>query len=150
MMGETVAQTICGNRRAYKPGHWFNSAKFLDIEYQTYGWVFSERNKKEDEVHFQWRHPSENICITIAYHNESLKFLGINTFGIRMRHEIFDRWLTDEVHIEFVLEHLIDANFDPEFYKHYEKEIVEKFNRENNTNIKTKKKSWKRIFSLNP
>ena len=67
-----------------------------------------------------------------------------------MRHEIFDRWLTDEVHIEFVLEHLIDANFDPEFYKHYEKEIVEKFNRENNTNIKTKKKSWKRIFSLNP
>jgi hypothetical protein len=24
------------------PGHWFNSAKFLDIEYQTYGWVWAE------------------------------------------------------------------------------------------------------------
>ena len=46
MMGETVAQTICKNKTAYKPGHWFNSAKFLDIEYQTYGWVFSEKNKK--------------------------------------------------------------------------------------------------------
>ncbi len=149
MMGETVAQTICGNRRAYKPGHWFNSAKFLDIEYQTYGWVFSEHNKKDDEVHFQWRHPSEKICITIAYHKKNRKFLGINTFGIRLRHEIFDRWLTDEVNVEFVLEHLIDANFDPEFYKHYEQDIVEKFNTDNNTNIKTKKKSWKRIFSLN-
>ena len=39
MMGETLAQTICGNRIAYNPGHWFNSAKFFDIEYQTYGWV---------------------------------------------------------------------------------------------------------------
>jgi len=29
MMGETVAQTICGNKIEYKPGHWFNSAKFL-------------------------------------------------------------------------------------------------------------------------
>ena len=46
MMGETVAQTICGNKIAYKPGHWFNSAKFLDIEYQTYGWVFSDTRPK--------------------------------------------------------------------------------------------------------
>ena len=59
MMGETVAQTICGNKTAYKPGHWFNSAKFLDIEYQTYGWVFSERNKTENEGYFQWKHPKE-------------------------------------------------------------------------------------------
>ena len=41
MMGETVAQTICGTKMAYKPGHWFNAAKFFDIEYQTYGWVFA-------------------------------------------------------------------------------------------------------------
>ena len=32
MMGETLAQTICGNRIEYKPGNWFNSAKFFDIE----------------------------------------------------------------------------------------------------------------------
>ena len=43
MMGETLAQTICGNRIEYKPGHWFNSAKFFDIEYQTYGWVYPEK-----------------------------------------------------------------------------------------------------------
>lgn len=147
MMGETVAQTLCGNRTEYKPGHWFNSAKFLDIEYQTYGWVFNERNKKENEVYFQWRHPKDSKCITISFDKNSHQFIGINTFGIRMRHEIFDQWLTENKSIEHVLEYLADANFDPEFYKLHEAEILTKFNSENNTNIQLKKKSWKRIFS---
>jgi NAD(P)H-nitrite reductase large subunit len=147
MMGETLAQTICGNKTAYKPGHWFNSAKFLDIEYQTYGWVFSERGKKENESYFQWQHPNDFKCITISYDENTRQFLGINTFGIRMRHETFNKWLTENKSIEFVLEYLADANFDPEFYKLHEAEIVAKFNQENNTNILLKKKNWKRIFS---
>jgi len=147
MMGETLAQTICGNKTAYKPGHWFNSAKFLDIEYQTYGWVFSERGKKENEAYFQWQHPTDNKCITISFDKNTNKFLGINTFGIRMRHEIFDKWLTENQSIEHVLEFLADANFDPEFFKLHEPEIIAKFNKENNTNISLKKKSWKRIFA---
>lgn len=148
MMGETVAQTICGNKTDYKPGHWFNSAKFLDVEYQTYGWVFSERTKKDSEKHFHWRHPKEKICITVAYHSGTNKFLGINTFGIRMRHEIFDRWLTEERNVEYVMEYLKDANFDPEFYAQYETDIVAKFNTEMGTSITPKKKSWKRIFKI--
>jgi NAD(P)H-nitrite reductase large subunit len=147
MMGETVAQTICNQKTEYKPGHWFNSAKFLDIEYQTYGWVFSERNKKINETYFQWQHAKENICITVSYDTISRKFLGINTFGIRMRHEFFDKILTQNKSVTYVLEHLADANFDPEFYKLYEAEIVAKFNKENDTNIQLKKKSWKRIFT---
>jgi len=39
IMGETLAASLCGERKKYTPGHWFNSAKFFDIEYQTYGWV---------------------------------------------------------------------------------------------------------------
>ncbi|MCL7764361.1 NAD(P)/FAD-dependent oxidoreductase [Polaribacter sp. Z014] len=147
MMGETLAQTICNNKTAYKPGHWFNSAKFLDIEYQTYGWVFSEKGKQENEAYFQWQHPTENKCITISFDKNTNKFLGINTFGIRMRHEIFDKWLTENKSIEHVLEFLADANFDPEFFKLHEAEILAKFNTENNTNIQPKKKSWKRIFA---
>ena len=147
MMGETVAQTICDKPTEYKPGHWFNSAKFLDIEYQTYGWVFSERNKEAHEEHFHWRHAKENICITIAFHQTTKQFLGINTFGIRMRHEIFDRWLQENRNVNYVIEYLKDANFDPEFYKSYENEIVSKFNSDYNQTITPKKKSWKRIFS---
>ncbi len=146
MMGETVAQTICGNRTEYKPGHWFNSAKFLDIEYQTYGWVFSKRGKKEYEEQFHWRHSSEKVCITVAFHKESKLFLGINTFGIRIRHEIFDRWLTEERNVDYVMEHLADANFDPEFYRQYEQEIVSQYNSSFGKSIKTKKKSLARIF----
>ena len=146
MMGETVAQTICGRETEYKPGHWFNSAKFLDLEYQTYGWVFSEQIKKDYEKHFHWRHSKEKICITIAYHADTNEFLGINTFGIRMRHEIFNRWLTERRQLDYVMEYLKDANFDPEFYAQYESEIVERFNSELGMHIELKRKSWKRIF----
>lgn len=121
MMGETVAQTIFGNRIPYNPGHWFNSAKFFDIEYQTYGWVFPR--PKEGNAHFHWKHEDDTKCITIEYELESNQFLGINTFGIRMRHEVFDRWLTKKRSADFVMEHLKKANFDPEFYKTFEKEI---------------------------
>ena len=149
MMGETVAQTICGNRIEYKPGHWFNSAKFLDIEYQTYGWVFGERGKKDYEEHFHWRHPQEKLCITVAFNKENNLFLGINTFGIRMRHELFDRWLTEERDMDYVMAHLADANFDPEFYKNYESDIVRQYNTTFGKSIQSKKKSIKRIFQLN-
>ncbi len=147
MMGETLAQTICGRKRAYRPGHWFNSAKFLDIEYQTYGWVFSDRSKKDHEQHFHWRHPKEKICVTIAFHKDTKLLLGINTFGIRMRHEILDRWLTEKRTMDYVLEYLKDANFDPEFCAQYEKAIISQYNDQFGTNITPKKKSWKRIFS---
>ena len=145
MMGETIAQTICGNRIAYKPGHWFNSAKFIDIEYQTYGWVWAETKKHEDR--FYWEHKDGNKCIHLSFHKTTKEFIGINTFGIRMRHDFFDRVLEQKQTVDHVLAHLSDANFDPEFYKLYEPEIVTKFNKENKTNIQLKKKSWKRIFS---
>ena len=64
-----------------------------------------------------------------------------------MRHEVFDKWLSQKKSIEFILEHLVDANFDPEFYKLHEAAIVAKFNTELNTNISLRKKSWTRIFS---
>lgn len=146
MMGEALAQTICGNRTEYKPGHWFNSAKFLDLEYQTYGWVWAQ--PKENEARFYWEHTDGKKCIHINYDKNTHEFIGINNFGIRMRHEFFDKILTKKESVEYVLEHLSDANFDPEFYQLHEKEIVSKFNKENKTNIQLKKKSWKRIFNL--
>ncbi|MFS4483732.1 NAD(P)/FAD-dependent oxidoreductase [Hyunsoonleella sp. 2307UL5-6] len=145
MMGETLAQTICGNRIQYKPGHWFNSAKFIDIEYQTYGWVWAQ--PKANEARFYWEHADGNKCIHINYDKASRQFIGINTFGIRMRHEFFDKVLTEKQSVDYVIEYLADANFDPEFYKLHEPAIVSKFNKENNINIQLKTKSWKRIFA---
>jgi hypothetical protein len=127
MMGETLAQTLCGNRLEYKPGHWFNSAKFLDIEYQTYGWVHNTKGKPDYETHFHWIHEDDTKCITVAYHKDTTTFLGINTFGIRMRHETFDRWLTEQRSIDYVIHHLAEANFDPELYARFETDILKAY-----------------------
>jgi NADPH-dependent 2,4-dienoyl-CoA reductase/sulfur reductase-like enzyme len=122
MMGEVLAQTICGSKMQYNPGHWFNSAKFLDIEYQTYGWVFAKPMDYEEQ--FYWEHPSSKKAIRISFHKNDRTFLGINTFGIRMRHEFFDSVLTQKQSVDYVLQNLKTANFDPEFYKTFEPEIA--------------------------
>lgn len=133
IMGETLAKTICGEKSAYSPGVFFNSAKFLDIEYQTYGTVLA----KIDETHesFFWKHPKEHILVNFHFEKSSNKLIGINTFGIRMRHEVWKKWLEEEKTIEYALEHLKEANFDPEFFKTYEQEIVSKYNMTYNKNI---------------
>src|SRR5690606_22136483 len=35
--GEVAGASLAGKKTVNKPGAWFNSAKFFDIEYQTYG-----------------------------------------------------------------------------------------------------------------
>lgn len=138
MMGETVAKTICGNKSEYLPGVWFNSAKFFDIEYQTYGWVMAEL--REGEQKFYWEAQDGKKCIKMVFHEADRHILGVNVFGIRQRHEIWDKWIKEKKSIEYVLEHLPQANFDPEFFKQYEKEIIQKYNQENNANLKIKTK----------
>ena len=140
IMGETLAQTICGNRKAYDPGPWFNSAKFFDIEYQTYGIVSAQR--ADDEDHYYWEHSDGKICLHIVWEKESLKFRGINVFGIRMRHHLFDQWLKEEASIKTVMENLKTANFDPEFFSSYEAKIVDGFNLKTGMNVELKKKNW--------
>ncbi|PKP12741.1 MAG: FAD-dependent oxidoreductase [Bacteroidetes bacterium HGW-Bacteroidetes-3] len=125
MMGEALAQTLTGNPTQYNPGHWFNSAKFLDIEYQTYGWVWA--HKKEYEDQFYWEHSCGKLAIRISFHKETRVFLGINTFGIRMRHEFFDKALNENQTVDEVIKNLKSANFDPEFFTSYENEIQQAF-----------------------
>ncbi|MGB4400448.1 MAG: NAD(P)/FAD-dependent oxidoreductase [Daejeonella sp.] len=125
MMGETLAQTICGNRMEYNPGNWFNSAKFLDIEYQTYGWIWNK--PRDNESHFYWEHSSGKKCIRICYDKNTSTFLGINTFGIRMRHEFFDHALAENRSVDYIIDNLSSANFDPEFYSKHEPEIQSLF-----------------------
>jgi len=130
MMGEVVAQTICDNKTVYNPGNWFNSAKFLDIEYQTYGWVFNQPKEGDDD--FYWKHPNENICIHIHYEKASRKFKGINTFGLRLRHEVMDQWLNEERSVDYVIDHFSEANFDPEFYEDQTLHIQRAFEKQQN------------------
>lgn len=125
MMGEAVAQTVCGLRTKYEPGPWFNSAKFFDIEYQTYGNVGSVL--RDDEEDLYWEHSSGKKAMHLVWQRDSRRFHGINSFGIRLRHHIFDGWLRENRSIEFVIDHLAEANFDPEFSERHEAHITSQF-----------------------
>lgn len=140
MMGEVLARNLGGERTEYLPGPWFNSAKFFDVEYQTYGLVPAKR--PEEQESFVWQHPKEDFLLHLVFDREGKIFRGINTFGIRLRHELFDQWLREERTVEYVLEHLASANFDPEFYRHYEAEVIARFNQQFETQITLKKAMW--------
>lgn len=128
MMGEVVAQTICESPTKYEPGPWFNSAKFFDIEYQTYGNVGAQLKSNESE--FYWEHNSKKKAMHFIWDTTSNVFMGINSFGIRLRHEKFDKWLREKQNISYVLEHLVEANFDPEFFRRHEPEIIQAFEKQ--------------------
>lgn len=126
MMGEVVADTILKNKREkYSPGIFFNSAKFFDIEYQIYGRVpaFEEEGLKS----FFWSHPKEDKCVRIVYKEEDLTVVGCHSFGIRMRQAVWEDWIKNAKKLTEVMGELEKANFDPEFFKRYEKEIRNTF-----------------------
>lgn len=127
MMGETVAKSLCGQPAEYRPGHWFNSAKFLDIEYHTYGWVSPAQSRGEDEAQFHWRHPEKPVSLTVAYQSSDGRLLGVNALGIRLRHEVFDRWLSERLPISAVVTRLREALFDPEFHSDCSRQIRHAF-----------------------
>lgn len=121
MMGETVAATICGQPTDYNPGIWFNSAKFFDIEYQTYGTVLPELRENEDSIF--WDGKDGKRCLRIVFDKQSKAVLGFNAFGIRLKHEVCDAWIRNRISISEVIANLEKANFDPEFFKKFEKEV---------------------------
>lgn len=130
MHGETLAHAIVSCEKVpYNPGHWFNSAKFFDIEYQTYGNVPSKMSENLDS--FYWEHPTEKICLRLVFEKETEKFIGLNVFGIRMRHVVVDKWLTEERTLSYIVNNLSEANFDPEFFTKYEKVILNSYKKSN-------------------
>ena len=121
MMGQAAANHLCGNNDAYVPKLWFNSAKFFDIEYQIYGDVPAKLPEGINQIY--WEHIDGKKAIRIHFDAATQAVKGFHLMGIRYRHEVCEKWILEQVHIDDVLEHLDLANFDPEFYKSYEDEI---------------------------
>jgi NAD(P)H-nitrite reductase large subunit len=129
MQAEVLARNILGERIKYNRGIWYNSAKFLDIEYQTYGFVANV--PREEDESFYWEHISGKICLRLVYSKVNRALSGVNVFGIRLRHRLMEKWINERKSVEYVLENLKAANFDPEFYRKYENDIIQKYNDEN-------------------
>ncbi len=117
IMGESLAQTICGTPTPYNPGIWFNSAKFVDLEYQTYGDV--PANIEGELTSIFWSEKDPERGLRIVYEKDTLKVRGFNALGLRLRHELCDAWIKEEKSMDFVLNNLEELNFDPEFFKSF-------------------------------
>lgn len=133
MMGQCVAQNICGEKTAYDPGIWFNSAKFFDIEYQVYGDVRAQL--PEDQSTIYWEHASGKKSIRLNYNRQTGAVTGFNLMGVRYRHEVCEKWLREATHIETVLQNLGLANFDPEFFEQHEAALLAIYNQNTGKNL---------------
>lgn len=126
--GENLAKNLMGSKTPYRKPIFYNSAKFFDVEYQTYGEVPREG---DDIRHFYWESSCGRRSLRLVADAE--RFIGMNTMGIRYRHRTFEAWLRDALTIDEVLERLSEANFDPEFYQRYEPEIRTTFREQRNS-----------------
>ncbi len=152
--GAAVAHTLCahtthGSRRVYDPGPFFNSAKFFDIEYQTYGRIDPERAGGERT--FYWEHPGGRQSVRIDYEaaGGATRVVGFNVMGTRYRQVVCERWLAEGASLAHVVAHLGAANFDPELYRRHEKAIVAAYNRAHPQHPVRldQKKGWRRWMS---
>ncbi|MEM6376896.1 MAG: FAD/NAD(P)-binding oxidoreductase [Bacteroidota bacterium] len=147
MMGEVAAYNICGQTLAYDPGTWFNSAKFLDIEYQVYGDVRPQLPEGHETLY--WEHEDGKKSIRIIYSQATREVLGFNLMGVRYRHEVCEKWIKDKTSVESVLQNLALANFDPEFYKTFESAVIAKYNQQSGTQIQLKhKRGLKKVLQF--
>ncbi|TGE24687.1 NAD(P)/FAD-dependent oxidoreductase [Hymenobacter aquaticus] len=129
MQGETVAHTICGVPTPYRRGVWFNSAKFFNLEYQTYGRVPAAPEAGTDS--FYWEHPSGRHALRINFGSApGFAVTGFNALGLRLRQATCEAWITAQTPIRTVMAELGAANFDPEFFRQHEPEMVRQFNQQ--------------------
>jgi NAD(P)H-nitrite reductase large subunit len=120
IQGETLANTICGNKTTYDRGIWFNSAKFFDLEFQTYGKVLAEITPEQES--FYWAHENGKISFRANYNKSDRSIIGFNFIGIRFRQVIAEHWIREQKEIEYVIDNLKQGWFNPEFSDtHYEK-----------------------------
>ena len=126
MQGETVAHTLAGQPTPYRRGLWFNSAKFFNLEYQTYGQVPAAPVPGVST--FYWEHPGGRAALRVNFAADAPHAVtGFNALGLRLRHAVCEQWLREAAPVTTVLAHLGAANFDPEFVTQHEPAIVAAF-----------------------
>ncbi len=123
--GRVAGESMAGLASRYQPGIWYNSAKFLDLEYQVYGQV---NLRVEGERNLYWEHPGHQHAVRVVHVDG--RVIGLNFMGMRYRHRVCERWIAEERDVDYVLDHLGDGHFDPEFFRRHEAEIVRTLRRQ--------------------
>ena len=124
MQGQILGQVLAGKDASYDRGIWFNSAKFVDLEWHTYGQVPpAGRPQPEGVTQVYWEDAAKRHSFRLVMDGEA-RVIGVNAMGIRYRHRVCERWIAEERTVDYVLDNLSQGNFDPEFYRRYESQIT--------------------------
>ncbi|GAB5537005.1 MAG: FAD-dependent oxidoreductase [Rubricoccaceae bacterium] len=112
LQGATAAFGLAGQPRVYAPGVFFNSAKFFDLEYQTYGTATGEPPPGEAN----WLVSDGRRSIRIQHRTDaSQAVVGVASLGVRLRQDVCSRWVAEGVALADARRQLELADFDPEF-----------------------------------
>ncbi len=109
--GRQVAAGLLGAPADYAPPLFFNSAKFFDLEYQTYGVVEPvPADGQADRVFSDGAR-----LIRIVYREGDGAVVGVNALGVRLRQNVWSHWIRTGESLDAVLRDFDRSLFDPEF-----------------------------------
>jgi len=106
--GEHLAAVLTGDRRPFQRGVFFNSAKFFDVEYMTYGNVPAQMPENTS-----WIWQRGNKLLRLVHNSGTV--VGFNALGLRLRGEACTAWIEQGATLQHVLQQLTEAEFDQEF-----------------------------------
>lgn len=109
--GELAARSMMGDEIEYRPPLFYNSSKFFEIEYTTVG---QATDPPEGAKSLFRKHPTKKISQRIVYRDDGV-VIGFNMLGSRWNHTVLERWVQERRTVDFVREHLREAQFDVEF-----------------------------------
>jgi len=102
LLGDGVAE--------YRRGHWYNSAKLMDIEYTSAGLV--NMNVENERNFFHEERGKVRSTTRIVLSGD--RVVGFNMLGRRWDHTELIRFIEEHRSLEYVLAHLNEAAFDTE------------------------------------
>ena len=112
LQGATAAFGLLGQPRVYAPGVFFNSAKFFDLEYQTYG----RATGAPPEGEASWTATDGARSVRIQHRTDaSRRVVGVTSLGARLRQDVCTTWIAEGVSLDDARRQLDRADFDPEF-----------------------------------
>ena len=122
--GRWAAASMLGDPVDYEPPLFYNSTKFMEIEYTTVGDV---TNLGGEFMSLYRKHPTKDITQRIVW-NDAGEVIGFNMLGSRWDHTVLERWIRQRRDWKWVRDNLRDAQFDFEFgraplHKFTEKEL---------------------------
>ncbi|MEQ9103695.1 MAG: FAD-dependent oxidoreductase [Rhodothermales bacterium] len=109
--GRILGLILSGKDLSYDTPVFYNSAKFFDLEYQTYGSV-----PATDDAGLETRAWQDGTrLVRVARRADTGALAGVTGFGIRLRHDVAATWIRAARRATFSGQDVRELAFDPEF-----------------------------------